>query len=503
MSELHKAFIYVIFLSAAAFWIAARALPQLLTVAEFKRWRNLWLIVVASAFLAHNMWIFVGAFILITIFFIPRVPKNAVIYYLLLLCALPILMKDIPAIGIRFLFQLTYPRLLTLTLLFLPYFTRRPPIPLFANKTDKWMMMYLILISFAAFRGDSFSNAFRTIFLYFLDIFLPYFMLSRYLADQNQLNRGLIAFLIGIAPTACVAIFETLKHWHLYIPLTRVLTGKDPSFTYDVRAGGLRASSIFKGPIILGYTMVIGIGIYMYFKPLMSNPKVTKLVGLALLGGLLAPMARGPWIACLAAVIAFIWTGPNPFKQLTAMGFLGVISLPILAMTEKGAKLLELIPFLGTIRADTIDYRERLLDVGIKVFKKHPWLGSTNFREDRDMQELVQGQGIIDLVNSYLQIGLSYGAIGVVLFLCIFGGMLIRCYFIIKKIPPQEADLIRLGRACIAMLIGIMLTIFTTSSIDYVDVLYWTFSGIFAAYLYVAEKTIKEYRFARQAAGPA
>ncbi len=494
MSELIRSLIFVLILSSIAFGIAGYALPSFLKGAEFRRWRNLWFIIVFAAYLSHNMWLFVGVYIVATIFFIPSDPKSRVIYFLVLLFALPILMVDIPAVGIRYLFSLTYPRLLILTLLLLPMLKSRSPMRLYALTTDKWVMLYVCLLSVAAFRDNTYSNALRASFLFFVDIFVPYFMLSRYLTDQAQLNRALVALLVGMAPVACIAVFETVKHWHLYNVLTIALTGKDPSFGYDIRGGGLRATAIFKGPIILGYVMLIGIGLFLYLKPMIKNQKTLMLVGLGLLGGLLASVARGPWVACVILGAAFIWTGSYRLSRLALFGLSGVVSLALLSLTEKGSKFIDLLPIIGSVRSDTIDYRARLIDMSWIVFKRHPWFGSTTYLETPEMQSMIQGQGIIDIVNSYIQIALANGLAGLALFGLIFFGLLLKCYLLIKRLPSDETDLVRMGRVLFATLCGMLLTIFTTSSVDYVPVLYWAYAGILAAYVHVAEKTIKQHK---------
>lgn len=492
MPELIRSLIFVLILSSIAFGMAAMVLPPFLKASEFRRWRNLWLIVVIAAYLSHNMWLFVGVFLVLANFMIPSDPKSRIIYYLFLLCALPILMVDIPAVGIRYLFTLTYPRLLILSLLFFSMLKNKSPLRLYSLSTDKWVVLYVCLLSISAFRDNPLSNGLRASFLFYIDIFVPYFMFSRYLTDQSQLNRALVALLIGLAPVACVAIFETLKHWRLYDVLTRTLTGKSPPFGYDIRGGGLRATAIFKGPIILGYVMLIGIGLFLYIKPFIKNQKAALLVGLGLVGGLLAPVARGPWVACVVLGVAYIWTGPYRFSRLTVFGLSGVVGLALLSLTEKGSKFIDLLPVIGSIRSDTIDYRARLLEVSWVVFQKHPWFGSTTFLETPEMETMQQGQGIIDIVNSYIFIALSYGLVGLGLFAYIFLGLLLKCYLLIKRLPSEEANLVRMGRVLFATLCGMLLTIFTTSSIDYVPVFYWAYAGILAAYILVAEKTISQ-----------
>ncbi|GAB6139456.1 hypothetical protein JCM14076_01850 [Methylosoma difficile] len=474
--------------------MVGRALPAFLNLKTLIRWRNLWLAVVASAFLLGNFWLFVAFFILFTFLAFPKSSANRITYYLLLLCALPLLPVEIPMPGIRYLFELTYPRLLALCCLLLPFITGRTPMRIFTMPTDRWLILYIALISFSEFRDNTATNALRECFLYFLDIYLPYFMLSRFLPDLPHLNRALIAFAIGLLPTTFIAIFEAIKHWHLFNDLITVLTGKNPKFAYDNRGGALRATSVFKGPIILGYAMLIEFYVLLYLKPLIRNKKTFNLLMLAVIAGLLASVARGPWVAFTIAFATYLWTGPNSIKYLSTLAASAIGGLFLLSLTEAGRKFIDLLPIIGTARSDTIDYRAKLLEVSWVVFQQNPWFGSTTFLETPEMESMRQGQGIIDIVNSFVFIALNNGMIGLGLFLAIFAVLMSKCYWLSKHLPANETELIRLGRILLSILSGILLTIFTTSPIDYVPVLFWAFIGISAAYVNIAEKTLKELK---------
>lgn len=494
MSELIRAWLFVFLLSMTAFGFTTTILPTFVTFRQFKLWRNLWLIVVTLAFVLGNIWLFVALFLLFVMLILPKQPTESVLFYLLLLCALPMLSVVIPFVGIQYLFELNYPRLLCICFLLLQYFRSRLPTPLFSLKPDFWVMAFLLLISFASYRDNTFSNALREIFLYILDIFIPYCLLSRFLSNTSQLNRAFLALAIGLLPTVFVAIAETIKHWHLYKHLTLVLTGKPPLFSYDVRGGTLRATSIFKGPIILGYAMLLELGLLLYLKPLIKNPKIYYLLLMMSGLALLSSVARGPWIAAALAFAVFLWTGPNPIKSLTIYFISTLGGLYLLSLTEAGHKFIDLLPFIGSIRSDTIDYRAKLLEVSWVVFQKKPLFGDTNFIVAPEMGVMLQGQGIIDIVNSYVNIALKYGIVGLFLFLAIFFTLMLNCLLTIKRLPSSETELVRMGRVLLAILSGTALTIFTTSSIDYIPVLYWALIGISAAYLNVAKKAIQSHR---------
>jgi len=96
-----------------------------------------------------------------------------------------------------------------------------------------------------------------------------------------------------------------------------------------------------------------------------------------------------------------------------------------------------------------------------------------------------QGQGIIDIVNTYLQVVLASGLIGLCLFVSVFVSVSWAVYRTVATLPDREMDAARMGRTLLAMLIGTMVTIFTTSSITVIPTLYWSMLGLGMAYVTV------------------
>lgn len=498
MPELFKTFVCISVLSMATFWVALKALPEFLPPNEYKRWVASWFTVLVAAFASQNIWIFVAITVVFCFVRIPNSPKSRVIYYLVLFCTVSAWAVIIPGfLGLNYLFKLDYPLLLILVILVFPFFKFNAKPKLFSLSSDRYVVLLVLLMTYLSFRDNTFTNALRESFLFFLRIFIPYYMLSRHLADNSQLNRAFIALFIGLAPFAAIGIYETITHWHVYNALSRTLIGHATS-SYDFRSGGLRASTIFGSPIVLGYAMTIGFGLLLYLKPLIKNQNFVNLAMFGCSLCILATMARGTWVGFACLGFAYIWTGRDSANKIILWGLAGIASLPVISLTPIGSKFIDLLPFIGTERSDTVDYRKQLIENAWIVFKRNPFLGSTTYLDTPEMESMRQGQGIIDLVNTFVQMGLEYGIVGVLLFLTIFLSLLLRCYLIIKRIPQTEMDLVRMGRALFAILASILVMITTVSSIDYVPVFYWALIGIVAAYLQVAEKTVKQHRVVRK-----
>jgi O-antigen ligase len=213
-----------------------------------------------------------------------------------------------------------------------------------------------------------------------------------------------------------------------------------------------------------------------------------SLGALLLAGGLFAPLSRGPWIGAAVMIVVFIGTGRKAIKRLMLLGAAGVLALPLLAVVPGGQKVLDLLPFIGTVEVENITYRQRLIDNAVIVIQRNPWLGSFNFRSTPEMQSMIQGQGIIDIVNTYIGIALSFGLVGLTLFVVFFVSVLQGIRKGMRSFPNEDDEARRLGRALLATLAGILVTIVTVSSITVIPVVYWSVAGLCVAYAQMARR---------------
>jgi O-antigen ligase len=184
--------------------------------------------------------------------------------------------------------------------------------------------------------------------------------------------------------------------------------------------------------------------------------------------------------------VLYIWSGPNRLGNFSKFTLGSVVGLIVLSMTGFGQRLISMLPFVGSSdshEASTVDYRIRLLDQAQILFQKNPLFGLPNYRETPEMEVMRQGQGIIDVVNSYVDIGLSYGIVGLGLFLFIFLGLFFTTVKKVRALPSEQEDLINTGRSLYAILGAILFIIFTVSSINYIPVFYWLFAGLCSAYI--------------------
>jgi O-antigen ligase len=116
-----------------------------------------------------------------------------------------------------------------------------------------------------------------------------------------------------------------------------------------------------------------------------------------------------------------------------------------------------------------VAYREELLRTSIALIKQSPWFGVPNYMQE--MESLRQGEGIIDLVNTYLVVTLNVGLVGLAMFVLPF---LVTLWKLATGVPGESAPLRRETLVWIALTLAIMVTVFTVSPVSIIrSILMW------------------------------
>lgn len=493
MPETIKALIVILTLGNTLLYFHNKNLPSFISRAELKRWQFLWVTVTCAAFLSNNYWLF----ILLALCFIKvkDSSNNATRFanYLWLLPALPVLANDIPGFGgIRFLFELNFPRLLSLLILF-PIFLMQSNKSLFFLKIpgDKLFATFLLINVLISTRNGEITNILRSNLYLFLDVFLPYYAASRSLSKFIDFQRISYVALTFSSVLAFLAIFEAIKAWHLYSSISYSLDIYQRFSAYLYREGLLRADGPFSSGIVLGYVITFGIGLGLSIKDQYKKNKFFLFIVMVNILGLLATASRGPWVGAALMYIVYILLSKNKAKHLKTISFGALAALPLLFFTSIGQKIVAILPFVGDSNSGSISYRERLLEQSWIIIQRHPFLGSDTYMETSEMQSLIQGQGIIDIVNSYVRIALDSGLLGVTAFILIFFSLVFKLYKARKKIRNDSTEMYNYANALIATLIAMLFIIATVSSIDIIEHLYWIMAGLMSGYIHLLQSLQK------------
>lgn len=490
MPEHFRALIVILVLTGIVFAMARRPAAELIPDRNFTRRRNLWFVLTLLAFVSHSFWVYAGIAAVVLTFARNR-ERNPVALFFLLVFLIPPATAEIPGFGlINYFFALNHIRVLALCVLlpaFLALRKRADTVPFGRTWPDKLLAAYLLLTSLLFLRETTATDTLRQMLYLFIEVFLPYYVASRALKNLSDFKDALFGFVLAAMVLSLIGLFEYAKHWQLYSAVVYAMGMQwDPG--YLSRGGSLRASATTGQAIALGFVISVAIGFYLYLQEEVRSKLQRSLGALLLAGGLYAPLSRGPWIGAAVMIVVFIGTGRKAIRRLMLLAAAGVLALPLLAVVPGGQKVLDLLPFIGSVEVENITYRQRLIDNAVIVIQRNPWLGSFNFRSTPEMQSMIQGQGIIDIVNTYIGIALSFGLIGLTLFVVFFVSVLQGIRKGMRSFPNEDDEARRLGRALLATLAGILITIATVSSITVIPVVYWSVAGLGVAYAQMARR---------------
>ena len=274
---------------------------------------------------------------------------------------------------------------------------------------DGAAVLLVLLFTYISTRDISATAAFRLAAVAVLNTAGPYLLLSRAVSTREDLDLLLLRLALGGVLASIVAVFETLRHWVVYQSLNDALhlpliLG---SASMSVRGGRIRAG----GPMVGDYSSAgLFFAVVLVILPFLKSrfrPAQFWLIALVLVGGLLATQSRGAWVAALVGFLALmayrgrVWqAGVIGAVLVAAQAFL----LPVL-----GAYLKSDTFGSGGQASWTVEYRKRLLTRGLEQIAAHPIGGQTNKELYASLPDLVQGQHMVDFVNSHLYIAMAAG----------------------------------------------------------------------------------------------
>lgn len=489
MSAHLKALIVILVLGGTVLWMARRfAAEGVVDPADFRRRTLAWIAVTVAAFLAHNYWIYaVVTAPLIAI--AGKRDSNRLCLFLFLMFAIPPFRVDLRTGGTLWL-QVHHFRWLALLLLLPAYLAlRRTPgvIPFGRTLTDKFVAAYMALLFLVDFsNAPTLTSAVRNLVEVFLDIFLLYYVASRGLRTLGDYRDGLLCYVIAVLIMSPMAVFEVLRSWLLYASIEGSMNLPFSGLGLMLRRGDgiLRAQVTSGQSIVLGYIMATALAFMVFVRPSFRQNRQWLMVVVVLSLGLIAAMSRGPWVGAAGLAVVLLFTGARVQSRVGQALIAAMILLPVLLMTPQGQKMIDYLPFVGTVEAQNVEFRARLLDVTLSVLSNFPFFGTWGIGYHPDLEQMRGGDGIIDMVNTYLAVALNMGVVGLTLFAAPFAitmGAIVRRLWIEKK--DRDSEWYRLGRGLLACLTAILITIGTVSSIVAVPQIYWVVVGLAAGYL--------------------
>jgi hypothetical protein len=502
MPSLYKALVAVMVVTVLMFLMARPLLRRFMADADFTVRRNVWLGLTLAAFLIPNYWAYVLVACVILAYGVKRDTNPAALYVFLLLAMVPIGLY-LPTLGVvNQILLLDHLRLLSLVVLIpVALRLRRSPdapaaygqLPGTADRSrlpaDVLILLYAALQVLVLWPHESLTATMRRVVLIGLDVWLPYYVLSRSCRTRESIVEVMAAFTLLMFVLTPLAVLESVRHWLLYAGLQEQW-GTAQVINYLSRGNYVRAQLTAGHSIVLGYAMMIGFGFWLFLQSRIASLGWRGLAMLTLLVGMAMPSARGPWLGALLLVLVFLALGPNrgsrTFKFFGALVLLSVIALA----TPYGDRIIERLPFIGSLDAGAVSYRQNLAATSWLLIQQNPWLGTPGYLAY--LEDLRQGQGIIDLVNAYAGIALGYGLVTLAAFVGFFALIVTGCARGARSLVRIDPDLTLLGASLAACLVGTLFVIATVNLYLSVAYLTWSLAGLGVAYMGVARKRVLE-----------
>lgn len=491
-----KALIVVLAIAGLVFHLAKPAAVQFMSDADFARRRNVWMILTAVCFLAPNFWIY--AFVAAP-FFVSSNRRDAtpVALFLWMLHVVPPVDVPIPLPGTGGgLLPLNNSRLLEVCVLL-------PAVLRFRKTQDattaiRFGAMEVLLLAYGLLQvvlytppdfphhpivQDTSLNIVRRIVSFLLDVYLLYYSVALTCRSRRAMLDVAASFCLSCAVMAAIALFENLRNWLLYTDIISHWANDLHAAFYLVRGGSVRAQVSAGHSIALGNILAVGFGFWLYLQTRIKTTPFRIGGTLLLLGGLYATSSRGAWLGTAVIYFTFLATSPSAASRVVKGAVLTAVLAGLVLASPLGDRILDMLPSSG---APADMYRHRLSERGWALVMAHPFFG------DRfpwpEMEDLRQGEGIIDIVNTYLGVALNYGLVGLFCFVTFILLGMKAVYTRARDLAHSDPDLALLGSGLIASIVGILVMIDSNSFALGCEKMFYTLAGLTSAYGVLAKR---------------
>jgi O-Antigen ligase len=494
MPQLLKELIVILAIAAVTFRLAKPLAVRFMLEEDFSRRRNVWFVLTVAAFASPSFWLF-APIAAVTLAWAGRKDSNPIALYLMLLHVVPPVPVEIPVVGITSLFELDIYRLLSFFVLIPAIWrlrARQDP-----DRIHGFQMMDYLLLGYGllqivlyvpadlpnhAITPDSFTNVLRRALLFFVDSYVLYFAISRTCSNARTIIEAQAAYCIACAVMSLIAGFEAVRQWVLYADLTMLWNPLTPAWTlYTMRADSIRVFASAGMPLALGYLLAIAFGFWLHLQRHFESKVARLCVALLFWVGLVAAYSRGPWIGAVLIYFVFAALGPRARSRFFKATFAALLAAAVISVTPLGERIAKVFPFLGGSVDDfNVTYRQRLATRSWELIQGHPFFGDQMALQK--MGDLRQGQGIIDLVNSYAGVALCYGIVGLTLFCGFILAGLLKAYRYSSATKFTDPEFSLLGASLAACIIGTLAMIENCSFILGYEKMFYVLAAFATAY---------------------
>ncbi|MDE2302492.1 MAG: hypothetical protein KGK11_08010 [Sphingomonadales bacterium] len=280
---------------------------------------------------------------------------------------------------------------------------------------DALVLVLFLILGVAADRIDSPTAHMRLALSMLIAIVMPYAVLRR-TGGTRQAFYPLIETLAGAAIiVAVIAVYQALHHWSLFdIIWSNQSFGNMAAGEVLIRGGLMRAKATFADAISCADFEMLGIfAIYAARRSFRSD--ALWLGAMALVGlGMLAAQSRGSLVALAVGFITIEIARRRFARAAAALALAAILGSGVLLAAHGNARVAQFVMAGQSSTSSDLDYRQTLLRRGLQEGEKHLWTGNDANVMLADLSDLVQGEHIVDMVNSYLYFFLVSGLAGTI-----------------------------------------------------------------------------------------
>jgi len=458
-----------------------------------------WMAIVASVFFIKTIWAAFLVVLLVKVIFVKNDTEMSIVFFLSLLPVIPAsFLFPFVKPGMLYFMDLNMPMVLAMVFLL-------PLIPKIAAESEDGIyradLLFLFLMAifiFGAFRERyefqiTFFSGVREAVLTIFSFFIPYYVLSRGLRGVEAINnvvRGLVFTGVFIAVFAFV---EAVLKWKIYTELGGYLSAFSAGSLhnlYEIRYGLLRVAVSMTHPITLGFylSFVFGLAVYLLRIEKASRLGYVLLYGL-FFGAMYLTVSRGAWVGFAILLFVLMVYKLRP-KARVILLLMSLVLSPLLLFVDTGESQSSGDNSGQVDEFGTMEYRYNLALASFKVIPRQFFLGSRTYKNYPEMQELEQGQKIIDIVNGYLGIALDYGMIALAVFLVLVMRSVLEGLRSYQYGCDYGDDTYKyLGISLVAISYSLAIQLVFTS-----------FGGEVAAYLFITMALSRSLKFSREEA---
>ncbi len=443
----------------AAFVLRPRFVERALAI----RIALFWLLTTPVMFLLPSqMWILIACAPLLVLLTPKNLNDRAAFYFAALLAVPEAIAAPVPFPGLNYLIVLDF-SILAFLILLAPAFILRPKpyAARFAPAAGVLLIAMTMLFALLDFRATNLTNGLRAGLELLLLYALPFMALIRLIRTRDDMEK-IFSMLVFIALIFFfAALISQATRWNFYTYVTNRFGFSEFA---DFRYGWLRVA-VTLNTVLAGFIMTLGLLSVEYFRAqrVLGFLSAWMLRGMCIITAFFT-YSRGAWLAMFIAFVTFCVFSRMPravrpaFVAITV--FVGVPAALYTVMTGD----LSAVDEFGSF-----EYRREILRASFIQIGQRPFLGDPYFLESGNFDHLVQGQGIVDVVNYYIQIVLRYGLVGLTLFVGAFAASIIGLLKVGERIAEGNQRVLELQRAVLlGACAGYLAMIATTSSVSLV-----------------------------------